>query len=267
MSNFELFRDWFGIIGNGCLLVISVYAFYYTYISKKIIFCAFSTNRTLLKGSMISVVIENKTLSPIVINTVNILAGKSFKIEVRSFDTPLILEPLSAQKITTDPFSELSESIDLHAYAKIKRLRVEVCTSHGRLYDTFQPYDGMYDKKTKNIPFLGRIENVYNGVMLSPEIKYAIHLSLPNGQSQIFYLLDTGNFYDNPFPIPQYLEISNSTSQQISDFVKKHVPPHEGTIRICVDDFKNCGFSPPASSPGRMQRKIRNSYTCEYKDE
>lgn len=266
MSAFELFRDWFGIIGNGCILAISLYAFWRTFISKRIIFSGFNTNSSLTNGSTISVTVENKTLSPIIITKVNILTGKSFKIEIKSFDEPYILAPLSAAKFISDPFSELSESINLHDYAKIRRLRIEVYTSNGRLYDTFIPYDGRYEKRTRGIPIVKRCEYMYNGVMLSPEIKYAIHLTLPEDKESLFFLLQDGIFIENPFPIPTIDMNTNTTCEQVSSFVKKYIPPHEGSIGVCVDDFSECDFFSPPTIPSMISTKIRINHTCGYRD-
>jgi len=267
MITFELFKDWFGIIGNGCLLAISIYVFWRTFISKKIIFSGFSTHTAIIGGNSISVTVENKTLSPIVMTSICILAGDSFKIEIKNFDIPEILKPLSAKRYTTDPFSEISEAIDfsdLHKYSKEKRLRIEIHTSSGYLFDTFNPYHGQYGRKAEKIPLHTRYTKIYNGVIISPKIKYAIHLELPDRSEANFYLLSSGNFYKPPFPISNYPDIENSTTQTVTDFIKKDIPSHNGTVGIRVNDLKKSIFTQKASISGKSSTHLKQNFTCKF---
>lgn len=105
MINFLFIRDWVSFAANICILVITVYTFFITFISKKIEFRSVSPSSSITKGNSLSVVLENKTLSPILIDNINLIVDNKYKIKIKSFDSPLIIEPFTASKITSDKHS------------------------------------------------------------------------------------------------------------------------------------------------------------------
>ncbi len=113
MNLFTIIREWVTFAADICILAITIYTFYITFISQRIKFISLSNSSSNSKGDSFAVVLENKSLSPQVINDIYMIIDNKYKIQVKKFEVPLILEPYKAMEISSEKYSYTTPSLPL----------------------------------------------------------------------------------------------------------------------------------------------------------
>lgn len=103
----DLIKSGLALIGDICLFCISIYTFRLTVFPKKLNFISFQHNRTSLNGDSFEIVLENRSLSPVVILSIDLLID-SYKIAV--FNGNKIIEGFKTEAIQIDPYTDITDS-------------------------------------------------------------------------------------------------------------------------------------------------------------
>ena len=103
----DLIKSGLALIGDICLFCISIYTFRLTVFPKKLNFISFQHNRTSLNGDSFEIVLENRSLSPVVILSIDLLIN-SYKIAV--FNGNKIIEGFKTEAIQIDPYTDITDS-------------------------------------------------------------------------------------------------------------------------------------------------------------
>lgn len=121
LSNFWEFLktiwDWFVVIvptiDAVCISLIAYYTFRLTILPKKLKFIGFKQNFNRFEGNSLEITLENRSLCPCIIESVDLLLG-SFKI--KASDQECTIDGFKTAKITMPPYSEIifgEEKIDI----------------------------------------------------------------------------------------------------------------------------------------------------------
>ena len=75
----SIIREWVNFSANICILLITIYTFYITFISCKIKFLSISESHPNNNENSFSVVIENKSFSTLVVTKVSLIVNNEYK--------------------------------------------------------------------------------------------------------------------------------------------------------------------------------------------
>lgn len=172
-----------------CILVITLYTTYKTFFDKKIKLLTYTPHFWNMFGGMfISVVVENTSLSPLSVEKIDIVYDNHYVINIARYNEPLILKPQHATTITMEPFSKLAgistDEIDDKDFYLI------FSTSKGKIISNFKRMP--VKRKRSNIyKSISVVRNFFNGMIITPDIKYAILMKI-DGVSKTILLNDGG---------------------------------------------------------------------------
>lgn len=189
MDYYPFIRDWINFAANMCILAITIYTFFITFISKKIKFRSLSIAHSNSEGNSYSVVLENKTLSPILIDDINLIVENQYKVKVKKFDSPLILEPFTAMKVTSNKYSytvpELRIMPDHNTVLEVKM-------SGKKLYLPLHKKTPKVSKQMKQSnENVITLTNTYNGKIVPKFAKYVLIVSKEDWNNTVF-IFETG---------------------------------------------------------------------------
>ena len=184
MVDFPIIRDWVNFAANMCILVITIYTFFITFISKRIKFRSITVSNSHSEGNSFSVVLENKTLSPMLIDDINLIIENQYKVKIKRFDSPLILEPFTAKKVTSAKHSYTVP----HLGAAIGHKSVlEVNMSGKKIYLPLYNKTPKVSKQMKKISEnVMTITNTHNGKIVPEFAKYALSVSKDDWNTTVF---------------------------------------------------------------------------------
>ncbi len=177
-------REWVTFAADMCILLITTYIFYLTFISKKIKFMSVSQSLSTSNGNNFSVVLENKTLSPVVILDIYLIIDNKYKIQVKKFENPLILDVYTAQKVISDRYSHTVPTLPSFIG---KNTTIEVQTSRKKLYLRLHKCTPRVTREMKNLPNnVTKITNTYNEKIVPENAKFVLIVSKGDWQNTLF---------------------------------------------------------------------------------
>lgn len=136
------------------------------------------------KGDSFAVVLENKSLSPQVINDIYMIIDNKYKIQVQKFEVPLILEPYKAKEISTEKYSYTIPSLPIKTGENVM---LEVNTTRKKLYLYMHKKTPKITKEMKNTPHnVMKVSNTYNEKIVPENAKYALSVSKKDWQNTVF---------------------------------------------------------------------------------
>lgn len=184
MNLFTIVREWVTFAADICILLITIYTFYITFISQKIKFISLSKSSSNSKGDSFVVILENKSLSPQVIKDIYMIVDNKYKILVKKFEVPLVLEPYTAKEISSEKYSYTIPSLPITTGENVI---LEVSTTRKKLYLYMHKKTPKVTKEMKNISYnVTKITNTYNEKIVPQNAKYALTVSKEEWQSTIF---------------------------------------------------------------------------------
>ena len=184
----SIIREWVNFSANICILLITIYTFYITFLSCKIKFLSINESHSNNNGNSFSVVIENKSFSTLVVTKVSLIVNNEYKVEIQKFDSPLILQPFSASKIESDNYSYISPDIEIIGSKVI--LVVEI--SRKTIYAGYQKISPRIIKEIKKSPCnVTKVKNTYNGKIVPQLAKYILMVWKDEYMDTIF-IFETG---------------------------------------------------------------------------
>lgn len=182
-------REWVTFAADISILFITIYTFYLTLISKKIKFQSISVSSSISEGGSFSVILENKALSPVVIEEVCLIIDNRYKVQVKKFDSPLILEPFKTQKIISDRYSYTEPSLPSISG---NNTALEVKTFRKKLYLRLHKKTPKITRNIKQMPSnVTKVKNTYNGKIIPEFAKFVLTVSKEDWKNTVF-IFNTG---------------------------------------------------------------------------
>ncbi len=186
-------------VGDICLFFISVYTFRLTIFPKKLRFIGYRPSFSTFEGDSIEITLENRALSPAVIQSVTlVLDGNS--INVFSEDDEdcevCIIDGFKTGKIKMVPYSQIhiqDGELDFHHF---KEWYLVVETPRGKQYLTFvhgpkKYFLGFHAKL--HPPKLATVSRNYcNGKIIKPYIRYAVIYKDKSGDTHTIFIHQAG---------------------------------------------------------------------------
>ncbi len=191
-DSFSAIATFLSLIGNVAILILTIYTFHLTTVSRKLELTSPSFSSSTFYGEVIGLSIMNKSLHSIPIQDIFIMKhlGKNDfgYITVASFDDPLTIESWTIKKIESEPFTSImgyeGSMVDL-----IKGSIIGVTYAHKTLW--LKPYKKVplwaarraYRKRNYQIMTVTR--NNIAGRILSERVDCVMYLRMKDINAQI----------------------------------------------------------------------------------
>lgn len=182
---FSILKEYISPLGDACILLLTIYTFYRTYVSKKINFLGFSLNSSIWDGFSIGVNIQNWSLSTISVNKIELVINEEIKITIKDFNDPLILEPLKSVKIESERNSEFpfksSELFD-------SELKLQIYGFNGKVIESKFKRHTKKPRNIKEYKQLSVVNKTFDGKVVTPNMKYKVYI-FENGLLQESFII------------------------------------------------------------------------------
>ncbi len=234
----QAIREWTTFLADICILAITVYTFYITFISKKLKLLSFQQTVS-NSGDSYSLVLENKSFAPVSIREISVIFDGNYKMRFNEYAQPIILGAFSAVSLSMEPFSFLAPHIPIEA-----QFNPIVCvdTSRKQLYLSLHKKARQPSAKIKSLPpNVSVMRCLYNDRIVMPGNRYVLHLFTSNETMAVFIdkhgIMSENVFGYNVLP-REVMENENALIEVLDSLIKPH------GIRYVLEDFVVEGNSP-----------------------
>lgn len=201
--NWEIVKDVISAIGDICLFFISVYTFRLTIYPKKLKFIGYSCNSTLFFGKSFEITLENRSLCPVVVRSVDLIIDNNL---INIFKGNCIIEKFRVETIKIAPYSKIvsgnGKEIDIN---KIFTQEFSLIIETSRGYQNIK-----YERNSSLRSFLGKKQkekhikamiyrNKFNDQVIDTDVEYALTY-IDNKQTlKTIFILPNGIMSDAVF--------------------------------------------------------------------
>jgi len=225
----SIIKDWVSFGADICIFIITIYTFYLTFLAKKIRCVSFGMELSAFEGTKLSVVLENRCLASIAIESVDLLIDDKYIINLKRYNkNPITIEPLKTYKVTTDAITDsvnpdeyMLKIISGKSFEAIVRLYTgeTIETSKNNFFRRIFIYlkrklnlikDKSQNKKREEIKL---VRKQIDGIFISNFIKYMLTIN-NRKRRKIILVLDTGKCSKS------YNNLKNIPSDIVKDYNK-----------------------------------------------
>ncbi len=239
--NWTVISDVFSFIGDICLFAITAYTFRLTVFPKKLRFIGYQPSFSTFEGDSLTISLENRSLSPVVVQSVQLLYdGYYIEIFKSEDDGDCIIDGFKTSTIAMKPFSKITINGEEFNFHKVRDLILRIATPRGIQYVAFAhgPQKKLSllslkikDAKTKKYPLKKGLvmRNYFNEKIVKDYIRYALVYEDKNGVQQTVFIHKNGPMSSAPFGyngLPKEL-VEDKTKLQIhfeGEFKKRNIP-------------------------------------------
>lgn len=238
--NWITIKEWFSLVGDVCLFVIAAYTFRLTVFPKKLRFIGYRPSFSTFEGDSLSITLENRSLAPVVVQSVYLLFGEYYiQIFNSDNDGECIIEGFKTSTIVMNPFSKITINGSEVNFHKVKDLILRIATPRGVQYVAFAygPRKNLTllihkikDAKMKNSPLkMGMVKrNYFNKKIVKDYVRYALVYKEKGGEQHTVFIHQSGFMSEAPFGyngLPKDL-VEDKTRLQAhfeNEFVKRDI--------------------------------------------
>lgn len=188
VNNVNDIRSWVTFGADISILLITIYTFYFTFISRKI--AVLSYGKSLGNaGENYHVMLENKTLSPIAIKKVSMIIDNKWKVTMKEYDIPLIIQPFSVELVEQNKYGFMENEDKF----KKNKIVFEIMTTSKNLYIPFQKKFIKTSRNMKQMPHnCMAIANYYGDTLLLHKTKYVLNVYYDSKFKDVIQIFETG---------------------------------------------------------------------------
>jgi len=229
MELFNEIRTWITFLADVCILLITIYTFYLTFLSKKIKVISFGRHLS-WEGDSMNIVLENKSLSPISITRIDAIVEKKNKFKFRNFDEPLILPPFSTKVVVMSPYSHMPDF-------NFDDIVFQIATSSKTRIVHFKKRVFLSRKVKKDLPNVMIVTRKFNDKVIMPGTKYILTLKTNEGTKTIC-IFGNGVMTDNIFGYNGIPEEIVEDEQKLRLLLDSMIEPYGARYILTYEDFK-----------------------------
>ncbi len=111
--NTEAIFNTIDFLGNICVVAITIYTFYLTFLSKKVKIIGCATQHSVFEGERLSFTLYNYSMQAFDISRVYLICDKTRLIPI-SLKESVVLEPRKSLVLEIPPYTRLMEEVDIY---------------------------------------------------------------------------------------------------------------------------------------------------------
>lgn len=211
MSWIIIVREIFSTVGDICLFIIAAYTFRLTVFPKKLRFIGFRPSFSAFEGDALTIVLENRALSPVVIQAVQVICNEYY-IEIfdSNKDGECIVDGFKTATIEMAPFSKIVINEDEFSFHRARDIALRIVTPRGVQYVPFahgpQKRLSLFIRKIKDIrekDYMFKqglvVRNYFNEKIIKEDFRYALVYKDKAGKEYTTFISKNGMMSDAPF--------------------------------------------------------------------
>lgn len=254
--NWIVIRELFSLVGDICLLAITAYTFRLTVFPKKLRFIGYRPSFSTFEGDSLSITLENRSLSPVVVQSVYLLFGEYYiQIFNSDDDGECIIEGFKTSTIVMNPFSKITINGDEVNFHNVKDLILRIDTPRGVQHVAFARgprkrltllVRKIKDVKMRDFPLkTGMVKrNYFNGKIVKDYVRYALVFKEKGGEQHTVFIHKSGFMSEAPFGyngLPKDLVEDKMRLHEHfeNEFAKRDIP--FGLIDLWDDPLRGIG--------------------------
>jgi hypothetical protein len=223
--NSMCWNDFLGLIsilGDICVIAITIYMFYLEFLSQRIRVTSIEHNFS-NGGEWISLIIKNYTKRVITFHKIDLVFNDKIQMNIKEWSEPQMLESNCAIKIATDPYSSLGK-YNMTELLWNRKEYVVIYTDEG--IRTTKRGKRVNEQKLKEMECITPVRNKINGVIIPDKAKYCMLYRENDSISKprVVFIFENGVINDNLvgfFPNTGLLGIFSAIPEDIaSDYDK-----------------------------------------------
>lgn len=225
-------REWTTFLADICVLLITAYTFYITFLSKRLKLLSFSENSS-NRGDAFHLVLENKSFAPVCIKEIYLVFGGQYKVKFEKYEQPVVLSAFSAISLSMEPYSFLFPDIPIEL-----RFDPVVCVDTSRK----KIYLALHNKKAGRLskerkaepPNVSVVRRTYNGQLVMPGNRYVLHL-FHEGKAQTVFVHKSGLLSESVLGYNALPEPAMKDKAMLAEVLDSLLKPYE--IDYVLEDF------------------------------
>lgn len=176
-------REWVTFAADICVLLITIYTFYITFICKKVDAVSFDSSFNLDNGEKHSITIVNKKMAPIIITRVRLIIDEEYLLELPHPKEPIVIDGFGVKTINTGNYGYLEPEISVITGNNI--IEVTLYPNKKILVGSKKRYKYYFDKNIKKLKCVKMVTNKFNDKIIPKGAKYIIVAKEKNKQENI----------------------------------------------------------------------------------
>lgn len=228
-------REWVSFSANLCILIITLYTFYLTFISKKVRVLFFGKEYS-EKGNSLNIVLHNKSLSPITVTSVKVIVNKKYKFLFKNFENPITINPFTTKYIEMESFCYM-ESVTTVQDLEDKNIILEIQTPYKILFVGFKNKIFYLSKNIKKMHCnVTVIKESYNNQLIMPGTRYIVNFRYNNIVKNIF-IHESGKMTDNIMGYNAIPDTIINNKNDVRNIIKTILEPYN--IKFNLEEVKS----------------------------
>lgn len=225
--DWNILKEIFSTLSDAAILAITIYTFYLT-IKPRVKLIGMRHAYGGIEGDIISVSLENKSLSPISIKKISIIFD-NYDMPIFSKgdnDEECIIEGFKTKTISMEPYSSVTLDKDYFNLPKLNIRYIRIETSRNIQYIKVLPKECnvflKHSEKKKTLQQVLVSRTRFNGVVLKPHMKYALLFSNEHNIPKTIIISETGMLSDSVFGFNMLSPDIEITKDNLENFFKNY---------------------------------------------
>ena len=190
MQQLNNIRDWIGFASDMCVLVITIYTFYKTFIYSRLSLLQIKSNFTNTNGECHQVILLNKKMSPIVVTGIRLIIDEKYLFKF-SQNEPVVIDGYSTYTFSSGDIGYIEPKIEIVANDNVI---VEITLEHKRKVYLKRNRRLWYysKKKLENMERVTCITNRYNDKIIPQNAKYVLVINMTEEEVETIFIFANG---------------------------------------------------------------------------
>lgn len=179
------------------LFVIAVYTFYLTFLSEKVTILTFGYSYSMWKSDTINFLIKNKTLKTIIISKVYAVFDNKYRLQVRKYEIPVVLDSFQSIKIEMEPYTSM-HGMTMHELSNIvdrkAKIHLEIITDENKtIYAAIKGRQKYKPNKKAKLEQIVLFTSKFGEIVLKEDYKYILRYRVgENGNVETAFINNGG---------------------------------------------------------------------------
>ena len=179
------------------LFLIAIYTFYLKFISDKISIITFGESFGMWECDNINFIIKNHSLKSQIIKDVDVVFDNKYRLHLRKYDLPFVLEPLRTMKIEMEPYTHMDKftlSGLCSDYTSPFKIHLVITTDEGKkIYAKLKRIKKYNINKKAKLEDIFLMKKIVNGIVVRDDYKYVLYYKFgKDGQMQTAFINNCG---------------------------------------------------------------------------
>lgn len=233
MEQLKDIRDWIGFASDMCVLAITIYTFYKTFIYSKLSLLQIKSSFT--DGENYQVILLNKKMSPIVVTGVRLIVDEKYLFKF-SQNEPVVIDGYSTYTFSSGDIGYIEPKISIVANDNVI---VEITLEHKRKVYLKRNRRLWYysKKKLEKMERVICITNLYNDKIIPRNAKYILVTNMEGKENETSFIFSSGKITTDILGYNGLPEEITKTKETLENFLHEWLDQYN--IKFYVEDVKN----------------------------